>query len=166
MKIIIRLIKKILKWFFIALLATMALYIIYFQIENHKYLNKKANTLIGTFILDLERTNLGKYSDSINEYKNLTLEFKRDKTFRINKSVPFIADTAGIWKVGGMEEWAYIYYNNWKDKYDKGIPGDQITEGYLNNGDSIFYINSVTPRSDQFRNSDVHVVYFKDKEIR
>ncbi len=135
-------------------------YIIYFQIENHKYLKERANLIIGVYVLDTKRTNLGKYSDSIEYYRDLVIEFKKNKTFRLNKSVPFIADTCGIWKVGGMDEWSEIFYNNKILKFGKKYC-DQISESYLDNEDSVMYINSVTPRADQFGKSDVSIVYFR-----
>jgi len=146
---------------FITILGLIVAYIIFWIIENQIYLNNLTNTLIGTFVLDLERTNLGIYSDSVDIYKDLTIVFKKDKTFRLNKSVPFIADTMGTWIVGGRNRWSYIYFECFIKKYGKEAPGTPITEGYFNKGDTIFYINSVTPRADQLRKSDVHVVYFK-----
>ena len=146
-------------------LTLIVAYIIFWIVGNQIYLNNKANSLIGTFVLDLERTNLGMYSDSIDTYKDLTIEFKRNKTFKLNKSVPFIADTTGTWKVGYPSRLNYIYYDSWKAKYREEVTGDNISEGYIDKGDSIFYINSVTPRADQLRKSDVRVVYFKKNQI-
>ena len=33
-------------------------------------------------------------------------------TFSLSFSVPFMADTVGTWKVGGMNEWNEIVYHN------------------------------------------------------
>lgn len=32
-------------------------------------------------------------------------------TFSLSFSVPFMADTVGTWKVGGMDEWNEIVYH-------------------------------------------------------
>ena len=53
-------------------------------------------------------------------------------------SVPFMADTVGTWKVGGMDEWNEIVYHN-------GII-DQL--GEFDDGDTIIYINSPTPQKN------------------
>ena len=132
-------------------------YIIFYIIATNIYVENEAKEYIGIFVLDLERTDLGIYSDSIDIYKNLTIEFKKDKTFKFNKSVPFIADTTGYLKIGGAGRWNEIYYNNWKGE----ITNDQISHIGVYEGDSIFYINSVTPRADQIRKSNVHQVFFR-----
>lgn len=165
MKQLFKIIKSIMKWFSIILLGFIIIIIILWTIQNKIYSKKATSSLIGTFVLDLERTDLGMYSDSIDDYKDLTIEFKKDKTFKFNKSVPFIADTIGTWEArgAGVEKWNYIYYDNWKAKYAKGITGDQFS--FIDEGDFVFYINSIIPRADQLRKSDVRVVYFKKINI-
>lgn len=59
-------------------------------------------------------------------------------TFSLSFSVPFMADTVGTWKVGGMDEWNEIVYHN-------GII-DQL--GEFDDGDTIIYINSPTPQKN------------------
>ena len=160
---ILKKIKFMIKLIFIISLGLIVGYMVFWIISKQIYIKKETNTLIGTFLLDLEKTNLGIYSDSIEDYQNLIIEFKKDKTFRFNKSVPFIADTVGTWEFGyGLEEWHYIYYDSWKLKYKEGVTGDQFSRIYKENFGIM--INSITPRADQLHKSDVRVVYFKKIE--
>lgn len=134
--------------------------VVYWNIENNKFLNERKNLIIGSYVIDLERTNLGIYSDSIDLYKNLTLTFHKNMTFVMNQKVPFIADSSGIWEVGGMNKWCVLYYTSFVEKYNKEV-GDQFTVPYLDNGDRIMYINSLTPQASQLRLTDMQRVYFK-----
>lgn len=112
----------------------------------------KKRSIIGEYKLDLYRTDLGIYKDSIEKYKHLTLTFNKDMTFPLNFPVPFMADSHGIWKVGDMNEWCkLIYPNNIADQF--GIP-------YYEKGDSILYINSATPHYSQKNISDVYKIFF------
>ena len=142
------------------LLWLIVAYVIFWIVGNQIFVNDKAKRYVGVFVLDLERTNLGIYSDSIDLYRDLTIELKQNKRFKLNKSVPFIADTTGKWKVGRPSKLNYIYYDNWKNEYKKGITGDWF---WLEDG-NILCIQSITPRADQLRKSDVRVVYFKKIE--
>jgi len=149
------------KWFFIIFFGFIAVflmvYILFYVIATYIDKGNKAKSYVGIFVLDLEKTDLGIYSDSIELYKDLTIEFKRNGTFKFNKSVPFIADTTGYLKTARAGRWNEIYYNNWKGK----ITNDQIGHIGVYDGDSIFYINSVTPRADQIGKSNVYQVFFR-----
>ena len=145
----------------VLLFAFIAVYMLFYIIVTQIGIKNKADTLIGIFVLDLERTNLGIYSDNVDNYKDLTIEFKKDKTFKLNKSVPFIEDTMGTWKVGRAGKLNYIYGDYFIKKYGKEAPGTPITEGYIDKGDYIVCIYSVTPRADQLRKSNVYEVYFR-----
>ena len=59
----------------------------------------------GIYKLDYNHTDSEIYKDSIEKYNNLRLIFNSDMTFSLSFSVPFMADTVGTWKVGGMDEW-------------------------------------------------------------
>jgi hypothetical protein len=45
---------------------------------------------LGTYQLDLKKTNLGIYKKDSNIYKNLIIVFKADSTFVMNMKVPFM----------------------------------------------------------------------------
>jgi len=65
-------------------------YFAFWYIGNEHYLKEKERSLIGTYRLDLDRTDMGIYKDSMDCYKDLCLEFKSDGTFKMNMEVPFI----------------------------------------------------------------------------
>jgi hypothetical protein len=161
MKQLVKIIKITTKWSFRVLSCLIIAYVIFWIIATYLYKEDEVKTYVGIFLLDLKRTDLGIYSDSIDMYRDLTIEFKKDKTFKFNKSVPFIADTIGTFKTAKSGRWNEIYYDNWKMKYKSGITGDQIGHVSIYDGDSAFYINSVTPRSDQIRKSNVSKVFFR-----
>ena len=81
---------------------------------------------------------------------NLRLIFNSDMTFSLSFSVPFMADTVGTWKVGGMDEWNEIVYHN-------GII-DQL--GEFDDGDTIIYINSPTPQKTYKKPTLIDKVFF------
>lgn len=127
-------------------------YALYRCISNNDYKMDKKRSIIGEYKLDLYRTDLGIYKDSIDKYRHLRLTFNKDMTFSLNFPVPFMADSHGIWKVGNMNEWCkLIYSNNISDQF--GIP-------YYEKGDSILYINSATPHYSQRNISDVYKIFF------
>lgn len=127
-------------------------YTLYWCISNNDYKMDKKRSIIGEYKLDIYRTELGIYKDSIDKYKHLMLTFNQDMTFSLNFPVPFMAASHGIWEVGGMDEWGkLIYSNNIVDQF--GIP-------YYDNGDSILYINSATPHCSQRNQSDVYKIFF------
>lgn len=127
-------------------------YALYWCVSNNDYKMDKKRSIIGEYKLDLYRTDLGIYKDSIDKYRHLRLTFNKDMTFSLNFPVPFMADSHGIWKVGDMNEWCkLIYPNNIADQF--GIP-------YYEKGDSILYINSATPHYSQRNISDVYKIFF------
>lgn len=127
-------------------------YALYWCVSNNDYKMDKKRSIIGEYKLDLYRTDLGIYKDSIDKYRHLRLTFNKDMTFSLNFPVPFMAASHGIWKVGDMNEWCkLIYSNNIADQF--GIP-------YYERGDSILYINSATPHYSQKNISDVYKFFF------
>lgn len=84
----------------------------------------------------------------LNSY--LRLIFNSDMTFSLSFSVPFMADTVGTWKVGGMNEWNEIVYHN-----------DIIDQfGKFDDGDTIIYINSPTPQKTYKKPTLIDKVFF------
>jgi hypothetical protein len=109
---------------------------------------------LGTYELDLHKTNLGNYKkDSIN-YKRLQIIFKSDSTFIMNMKVPFMYDSVGTWEAGNMQEWNYLYYASFK--YSKAGTGEQFTRPEY--ADSSFLLNSSTLQKGS---QSIGEIYFK-----
>lgn len=87
-------------------------YALYWCISDYDYRYNKINSIVGIYKLDFNHTDSEIYKDSIEKYNNLRLIFNSDMTFSLSFSVPFMADTVGTWKVGGMDEWNEIVYHN------------------------------------------------------
>ena len=112
------------------------------------FVSKKAHNdhwrrQLGTFILDVDKTDLGVYKRNEAIYKNLTITFYPNYTFKFNMKVPFIYDSIGTWSVSGsnIDEWNQIYYGGDKSMHN---PFDQCCRS-----DSTFYVSSVTPQKGQ-----------------
>ena len=129
-------------------------YFAFWYIGNRQHLKEEERRIVGTYRLDLDHTDMGIYKDSMDCYKDLSLEFKSDGTFKMNMEVPFILGSTGSWKVGGMNRWNSI-------RYDTLGLEDQISQPYLDENDTVFYFNSVTPKESERYINGVYVVYFK-----
>jgi hypothetical protein len=101
---------------------------------------------LGTYVLDINKTNLGEYRKDSDIYKKLYITFKSDSTFSMTMKVPFIYDSVGIWNAagGGLEDWNWLWYKSWGYSDYKKNKGDQFTSPWTK--DSIFYLNSTTPQ--------------------
>ena len=138
------------KRFVIIFISLIVGYALYWCISDYNYRYNKINSIVGIYKLDFNHTDSEIYKDSIEKYNNLRLIFNSDMTFSLSFSVPFMADTVGTWKVGGMDEWNEIVYHN-----------DIIDQfGKFDDGDTIIYINSATPQHSQINKSDVYKIYF------
>lgn len=80
---------------------------------------------LGTYELDIQKTNLGSYKKDSNIYKKLRITFKRDSTFIMNMKVPFMYDSIGIWEAGNMKEWNWLEFKSFN--YSKAGTGEQFT---------------------------------------
>jgi len=94
---------------------------------------------LGTYVLDIHKTELGKYSKDSNLYKNLSIIFKPDSTFYMNIKVPFIYDSTGTWQAGNLNEWNYLFY--------KSNPNINTQFTRPETADSTFLLNSTTPQA-------------------
>ena len=121
-----------------------------YYLRNKEKSNMVFNELIGTFTLDLNQTNLGRYSDK--QYKNLQISFNKDSTFNLNMNVPFLYDSVGKWlpTKGGLEDWNWIFYKN------NPRICTQFSEVWTE--DSMFYFNSATPKKGQ---EAISKIYFR-----
>ena len=106
---------------------------------------------LGNYILD-DKTNLGDYYFDRELYRKLTITFNNDSTWNLNMQVPFLYDSIGTWTAssGHLEEWNWLYYKN------NPKISTQFTEPWTN--DSIFYLNSATPKVGQ---PNIKEIYFK-----
>jgi hypothetical protein len=125
--------------------------------------NRKAQQLnfkkqLGTYVLDVKRTNLGSYKKDSVRYKKLQITFADDSTFVMNMKAPFLYDSIGRWIAGGggLEDWNRLFYKSWHySDYDKNS-GNQFTQPWTK--DSIFYINGATPQSGE---EFIQEIYFR-----
>jgi|688.fasta_scaffold345603_1 hypothetical protein len=138
----------------------IVLYLLYFRNERANIRAEEANfqKQVGTYTLDLRRTDLGSYSRDSNKYRLLTITFNSDSTFVMNMRVPFIFDSMGKWNAagGGLEDWNWLYFKSWGyEKYEKNR-GNQFSQPWTT--DSVFYLNGASPRSGEY---GVQEIYFK-----
>lgn len=107
---------------------------------------------VGCYVLDINRTDLGEYRRDSLIYKKLKITFYKDSTFVINMAVPFLFEENGKWvaDAGNPESWNWLSYSSWlKTKEVSVNSGDQFTGIYKSGNDSIFYINSATPKKNR-----------------
>lgn len=130
-------------FFFVLIMVILG---VYFSVKywDSKSRNKNLSNLIGTYMLDINKTNLGNYKSEVDKFKNLRLFINPNYTFKFNMKVPFIYDSIGTWKSAGssIDEWNMLYYESWD--YSGGVTGEQITR--CCEADSTVYLNSVTPQ--------------------
>ena len=151
---------KWIKIFVIALGILIVLLLIFCLLYNSKSneLNREEKNinfskLIGVYQIDKNRTDFAEYKNNIKLYETLTIKLNSDSTFKFNMSVPFIFDTIGKWHCSGsnIDEMNFLIFNsNNKIK-------TQFTQLYFDKGDSIFNLNSNTPRVGQ---SSINEIYF------
>lgn len=107
---------------------------------------------IGSYRIDIAKSDLGDYIEDSLKYSNLIITFRSDSTFFLNMQVPFIYDSVGKWITsnGKVEDWNRLYY-----KKNPKI-GTSFTAPWTK--DSIFYLNSTTPKQGE---KPVERIYFK-----
>jgi hypothetical protein len=80
-------------------------------------LRERKRDQIGKYVIDMERTEWGEYKAEKDNYKDLTIVFKKDMTFVVSRSVPFLLDTTGLYVVRGRGEvCGNICFSSWKEK--------------------------------------------------
>ena len=126
----------------------------YIQCEriNMRLIEENRVELIGSYLIDLDKTDLGLYSKNITTYKNLKFFLNGDSTFRLNMDVPFIYDSSGTWLPAGsgLEDWNHLYFQKNKS-FDT-----QFSSFW--SADSIIYLNSTTAKE---RRHNIGRIYFK-----
>lgn len=130
--------------------------------SREKLLEKRIQEISGVYELDTSKTNLGIFKNDISNYDQLKIYFFENGNFKMNISVPFIADTIGTWAVGSgeFESWDYIYYDN-MHKPTHLEDGDQFCYNTDEDGKTYIYINSATPSMPFLGKSNVNKVYFR-----
>jgi hypothetical protein len=109
---------------------------------------------IGTYRIDMEKTDLGFYKKDSLIFSNLEITFCKDSTFSMNMSVPFLYDSIGVWIAdGGAEAWNSLDFGNNIRPDFRGIP---FTRPWTY--DSIFYIVGPTPKRGK---KHISKLYFK-----
>ena len=153
--------KKVLMIILILLLS-ITLIITFFSLwiyhENKTAENNNFLKTIGVYVLDTDKTSLGIYKNTTLKFKKLVIAFNKDGTFHMNMDVPFICDSSGLWNAGGgnLDDWNWLYYRSWNFAQYKKNTGDQFTRPWTS--DSIFYINSATPKKGQ---QGINQIYFR-----
>jgi hypothetical protein len=143
------------------LLGIAFIFVIAFGIQCGAQAGRQAtfDQLLGSYVLDLHKTKLGKeYAADSDTYKTLTLTFFADSTFKMNKQVPFMYDSAGKWKAGSVNEWCWMLFDGFKYDPHEEHPGSQFTQPYNEGVDTFFLINAATPRDNK---ETISTIYFK-----
>lgn len=120
--------------------------------SNQPIAQKYFDRQIGSYKLDLKRTDLGSYKKDSVKYKNLQITFYKDSTFVLSQAVPFIFEETGRWVADGgdIDSWNWLSYKSWLKKNEEILnKGNQFTHVYKNQTDSIFCINAATPKEGQ-----------------
>ena len=122
---------------------------------------------IGKYVIDMERTEWGDYEAEKDNYKDLTIVFKKDKTFEVSRSVPFLLDTTGWYVVRGRGKvCGNICFSSWIEKRSfiekicNECSGDWLWPCWEDSpGDSVTAI--ITPAPQQNEQSQIDKLYFK-----
>ena len=120
--------------------------------SDQRVAGKRFQKLLGTYTLDITKTELGLYKKDTALYRNLRITFKPDSTFAISMQAPFIYDSAGTWIAGsaGLDEW------NWLNYKRNPLISTQFDD--CCSPDSTVLLNSVTPQEG---NEPVYKLWFK-----
>ena len=112
---------------------------------------------IGTYILDIHRTELGEYKKDSSVYKNLKIIFRENSTFLMNVNAPFFADSLGTWIASDGLAYSYnqLFFKN---KEYKNSEGTQFFPPYSNGSDTIFLINGASPSKNK---TSIQKIYFR-----
>ncbi len=123
----------------------------------HRENLKIINSFVGQYKLDNIQTKLGGYEKDKNIYASLELELKEDGTYKFNMAVPFILDSCGTWYLNGDGSEGSWYVMKSSKNPLRSSYYTQVSL-YKDGDDTVFYMNSVTPRHDQ---ESIQLIYFK-----
>lgn len=98
---------------------------------------------VGTYELDISKSNLSSYSIDSGSYKGLQVQIKKNRTFKFSKDVPFINKQSGTWYVKGVKdllaETNYCMFNY----------GDNEGDDFVQNGSDYIIMEQPVPKTNQ-----------------
>lgn len=126
-------------------------------------LRERKRKQIGKYVIDMERTEWGEYEAEKDNYKDLTIVFKKDKTFEVNRTVPFLLDTTGRYVIRGRGKLSDIRWSSLIEKYGYDYKGDWLWECWEDSpGDSVTAIIGPPPqKKKQNEQRRIHKLYFR-----
>ena len=127
-------------------------------------LKERKEKQIGKYVIDMERTEWGEYEAEKDNYKDLTIVFKKDKTFEVSRSVPFLVDTTGTYIIRGRGKLSEICLSRTKTSFIEKIcnecSGNWLWPCWEDSpGDSVTAIIGPTPPLNEQRQIDK--LYFR-----
>lgn len=130
---------KLLIFLLLIILAGLAVFLRFRHVDRSAETNNFKKQ-VGSYVLDIDKTNLQEYKKDIDRYKGLTLVFRPDSSFRFNMKVPFIYDSTGRWRASGssIDEWNTMNFS----------VNENISTQFSQccGEDGTFYMNSTTPQ--------------------
>lgn len=113
--------------------------------------------LLGTYVLDISKTKLEDcYIKDSNIYKNLSITFFKNSTFKMNMNVPFMYNSIGKYKSGNVNEWCWLLFDKFKYDIKNKNSGSQFTRPYKINSDTFILINAATPKENEKTISEIY----------
>lgn len=115
-------------------------------------LRERKRDQIGKYVIDMERTEWGEYEAEKDNYKDLTIVFKKDKTFEVNRTVPFLLDTTGQYVIKGTGCLCEVHFASEIQKHGISQYGTWLWpcwEDQMN--DSITVLVTPTPQQNEKR---------------
>ena len=122
-------------------------------------LRERKKDQIGKYVIDMERTEWGEYEAEKDNYRDLTIVFKKDMTFEVSRAVPFLLDTTGLYVVRGTGELCDIYFSSQIQKYGITRYGIWLWPCWVEQQDTITAIITPTPQQNEQR--QIPKLYFK-----
>ena len=117
-------------------------------------LKERKEKQIGKYVIDMERTEWGEYEAEKDDYRDLTIVFKKDMTFEVSRSVPFLLDTTGQYVIRGTGELCDIYFSSQIRKYGITRNGIWLWPCWVEQQDTITAIITPTPQQNEQRVMD------------
>lgn len=115
-------------------------------------LMQRKNNQVGNYVIDMNRTEWGEYEEEKENYKDISIFFTSDMTFKVNRSVPFLPDTCGVYVIRGKGQLSDIRFSNLIKKHGDTYSGNWLWECWEDkNGDSVTAIIGPVPQQNEHR---------------